>query len=134
MSKRGFIHHIEINVSNLANSIQFWDWFLTYMGYEPFQSWEKGHSWKLGETYLVFVQTEEKYMSIPYHRCGTGLNHMAFHVDSKEQVDQLKDLLMRKNIDILYKENYPYAGGPNHYAVYFEDPDRIKVEVAAPFE
>jgi hypothetical protein len=27
---------------------------------------------------------------------------------------------------------HPYAGGTDHYAVYFEDPDRIKVEVVAP--
>jgi hypothetical protein len=26
----------------------------------------------------------------------------------------------------------PFAGGASHYAVFFEDPDRIKVEVVAP--
>jgi hypothetical protein len=32
----------------------------------------------------------------------------------------------------LYDDRYPYAGGPGYYAVYCEDPDRIKVEVVAP--
>ncbi len=27
---------------------------------------------------------------------------------------------------------HPYAGGDDHYAVYFEDPERIKVELVAP--
>lgn len=31
----------------------------------------------------------------------------------------------------LYPELYPYAGGKNHYACFFEDPDRIKLEIVA---
>ena len=29
----------------------------------------------------------------------------------------------------LYEEKHPYAGGPDYYAVYFEDSDRMKVEI-----
>lgn len=88
MSK-GLIHHIEIYVSDLQSSIHFWGWFLGELGYESFQSWESGHSWKLGETYIVFVQAEEKFMDIPYHRCRVGLNHLAFHASSRQQVDDM---------------------------------------------
>lgn len=35
---------------------------------------------------------------------------------------------------LLYEDRYPYAGGPGYYAMYGEDPDRIKVEVVAPGE
>ena len=52
------LHHIEINVRNLKNSEVFWGWFLEELGYEPFQKWDKGFSYKEGNTYLVFVQTE----------------------------------------------------------------------------
>jgi catechol 2,3-dioxygenase-like lactoylglutathione lyase family enzyme len=40
--------------------------------------------------------------------------------------------LKEKGINILYTEKHPFAGGDNYYAVYFEDPDRIKVELVAP--
>lgn len=61
-----------------------------------------------------------------------GLNHLAFHAISREQVDSISDLLKEEGVNILYNEKHPYAGGHTHYAVYFEDPDRIKVELVAP--
>ncbi|GGE44651.1 hypothetical protein GCM10011391_24350 [Pullulanibacillus camelliae] len=128
---KGLIHHIELYVSDLQRSKTFWGWFLTWLGYEVYQQWPKGISWKLGECYIVFVQVEERFLDIPYHRCRAGLNHLAFHVETQEQVDQLTEELKKRGVRPLYEEKHPYAGGPNHYAVYFEDPDRIKVEAVA---
>lgn len=129
---QGLIHHIEIYVSDLKSSLAFWSWFLEELGYEPFQEWESGQSWKIGETYIVFVQTEERFMDIPYHRCRVGLNHLAFHASSRQQVDDMTRKLKVKGVKILYTDNHPFAGGEEYYAVYFEDPDRIKVELVAP--
>lgn len=129
---KGLIHHIELYVSDLKQTISFWGWLLEELGYESFQSWEQGQSWKLGETYLVFVQVEEKFLDIPYHRCHVGLNHLAFHVESHQQVDEMTRMLESRGVNILYKNKHPYAGGEEHYAVYFEDPDRMKVELVAP--
>ncbi|MFP5112449.1 VOC family protein [Bacillaceae bacterium C204] len=126
------LHHLEIYVSNLSKSIELWDWFLTELGYEPYQKWDSGISWKHGETYLVFVQTEERFLNVPYHRSRVGLNHLAFHAVSREQVNQITLQLKEKGINILYQDKHPYAGGDAHYAVFFEDPDRIKVELVAP--
>ncbi len=129
---KGMIHHIEIYVSSLQKSIEFWSWFLEDLGYNVYQEWEKGQSWKLENTYIVFVQTEERFLDIPYHRCRVGLNHLAFHASSHEHVDELTRRLKDKGIKILYNNQHPYTGGKDHYAVYFEDPDRIKVELVAP--
>lgn len=129
---RGLIHHIEIYVSNLQQSQEFWGWLLEDLGYAPYQEWDKGQSWKLDQSYIVFVQAEDKFLDIAYHRRRVGLNHLAFHASSKEHVDTLTEQLQEKQIPILYKNHHPFAGGPNHYAVYFEDPDRIKVEIVAP--
>lgn len=126
------LHHVEIYVSNLEKSIEFWSWLLTELGYEQYQKWELGISWKYQETYLVFVQAEERFLDVPYHRCRVGLNHLAFHARSREQVDEITEKLIKKEIPILYREKHPYAGGPEYYAVFFEDPDRIKVELVAP--
>ncbi|MCA0970707.1 VOC family protein [Halobacillus litoralis] len=128
----GLLHHVEIYVSDLEKSCSFWEWFLKELGYESFQKWDQGQSFKLGETYLVFVQAEEKYLDVPYHRCRPGLNHLAFHASSRERVDELTEMLREKGINILYEDQHPFASGPDYYAVYFEDPDRMKVEVVAP--
>lgn len=129
---QGLIHHIEIYVSDLQKTVDFWSWFLEDLGYEVYQKWDKGQSWKINETYIVFVQVEERFLDIPYHRCRVGLNHLAFHAQSRGHVDELTNKLRHKGIHILYADQHPFAGGEEHYAVYFEDPDRIKVELVAP--
>jgi catechol 2,3-dioxygenase-like lactoylglutathione lyase family enzyme len=131
-SAAGYLHHIEINVSDLPRSRQFWDWLLTDLGYTQYQEWVQGISWKLGPTYIVFVQTEPRYQTPPYHRRRTGLNHLAFHARSRDHVDQITIEIKHRGVAVLYFEKHPHGGGPDHYAVFFEDPDRIKVELVAP--
>ena len=128
----GTLHHVEIYVSDLQKSKEFWGWFLGLLGYKKFQEWEEGISYRLGPTYLCFVQTTDKHLPRGYNRCSTGLNHLAFHGASTDQVDWLRGLVKEKGMTILYDDKYPYASGPGYYALYFEDPDRIKVEVVAP--
>jgi catechol 2,3-dioxygenase-like lactoylglutathione lyase family enzyme len=134
MQANGLLHHIEIYVSNLEKSTIFWGWLLTEIfEYKEVSRWAEGISFKFGLTYLVFVQTEPEYLPNNYHRKNTGLNHLAFHCESAEFVNNLTDLLIQKNIPILYPDMHPYAGGKGYYAVFFEDPDRMKVEVVASF-
>jgi len=127
----GTLHHVEINVADLERSVRFWEWFLESLGYHPFQRWESGRSWRLGDTYIVFVQTGPDHLDVPYHRRRTGLNHIAFHAASRQQVDEMTEALRARGTRILYEDRHPRAGGTS-YAVFFEDPDRIKVELVAP--
>lgn len=80
---------------------------------------------------MVFVQTREVFLKEGYHRCRIGMNHVAFYGGGKADVDHLALLLRERGALLLYENRYPYAGGNDHYALYFEDPDRIKVEVVA---
>ncbi|MBJ7896822.1 VOC family protein [Bacillus atrophaeus] len=125
------MHHIELYVSDLEASKRFWGWFLGELGYEPFQKWDSGISWKKDDFYLVFVQAEERFLEQGFHRRRIGLNHLAFHAESREQVDLMTEKLLERGYHVLYRDRHPYAGGA-HYAVYAEDPDRIKVELVAP--
>ena len=130
MTPNGLLHHIEMYVSDLEKSTFFWKWFLTEkFAYSVYQQWNDGISFKLCDTYIVLVQTEEKYKVNHYNRKNVGLNHLAFHCDSKEFIDNLTKDLIERNITILYADKHPFAGGENYYAVFFEDPDRMKVEV-----
>ncbi|MBF0714674.1 VOC family protein [Gemelliphila palaticanis] len=123
------MHHIEIYVSNLIKTKEFYSWLLVRLGFELFQNWEQGFSYKKDGFYLVFVQTKDKYIDNGYNRCNIGLNHLAFSCSSKKEIDTIREHLLQNGTKILYDEKYPYAGGSEHYAVYFEDPDRIKIEI-----
>lgn len=128
---KGTLHHVELYVRDLETSRQFWSWLLARLGYQLYQEWDAGFSYVLGGTYIVFVQVEDRFLDIPYHRCRAGLNHLAFHAGSREFVDQITDELRSRGVHILYQDRHPFAGGEDYYAVFFEDPDRMKVEITA---
>src|ERR1035437_3745818 len=119
----GLIHHVDINVSDLKRSTDFWSWFLKKLGYTEYDRWSKGISFKLGSTYIDFVQTDERFIKNPYHRSRIGLNHLAFHGRSRDHIDELTRALKERGTKILYEDHHPFAGGPAYYAVYFDDTD-----------
>ncbi|AQY51904.1 hypothetical protein PWEIH_02986 [Listeria weihenstephanensis FSL R9-0317] len=125
------LHHVEINVSNLEEARLFWDELLLGLGYSLYSEWGAGVSWMYEETYLVFVQTEARFLEAGYHRGHTGLNHLAFHVERRADVDWWTAKFRERGIPILYEDRHPFAGGPNYYAVFAEGPDRMKVELVA---
>ncbi len=128
---KGTIHHIELYVKDLKVSKSFWGWLLNELGYTLYQEWDKGFSYKLDQSYIVFVQVEDKYLEHNYHRKHAGLNHLAFHAESRAFVDEITLKLKEKNVTILYLDKHPYAGGDDYYAVFFEDVNRIKVEIVS---
>ncbi len=130
-SAAGKPHHIEIYCKDLAKSTTFWRWFLVELGYKEYQKWDLGISFKLADTYVVFVQASDKHKDVEFHRCRPGLNHLAFHALNREQVDLIAVQLREKNIKILYEDKHPNKSNKEAYALYFEDPERIKVELVA---
>jgi catechol 2,3-dioxygenase-like lactoylglutathione lyase family enzyme len=127
------LHHIEIYVSDLGVSRAFWSTVLGRIGYEESARWEEGFTLSNGkDAYLTFVQVTEKHASHNYHRCGAGLNHLAFKVESTSIVDSLRQHCLENGIRCLYDDRFPFAnGGKDYYALFIEDPDRIKVEFVA---
>jgi catechol 2,3-dioxygenase-like lactoylglutathione lyase family enzyme len=125
----GRIHHIELYVSDLKRSSEFWGWFLGELGYTKYQEWDAGVSYRLDASYIVFVQVADEFRNPSYHRKHVGLNHLAFHADHRSDVDSMTAQLKERGATILYEDRHPHAGGEDSYAVFFEDPDRIKVEL-----
>jgi inorganic pyrophosphatase len=124
----GGIDHIEVYVSDLVRSGAFYAELLTHLGYRPYQRWDHGLSYRKGPTYIVIVQVEEGHRLPLYNRRRVGLNHLAFTATSKEAVDTFySEWLGARHITPLYGGVVDDAKGS--YAVFFEDPDRIKLEV-----
>ena len=125
------IGHVGINLSHGAKSFQFWKELLLYLGFEFAEESDTHFDAKDGNSYLCINATGKEYRQHDFHRKQTGLNHIAFRVSSPEEVDTfVSGFLAPRGIEPLYggAQAYPeYADG--YYAVYFEDPDRIKIEV-----
>jgi catechol 2,3-dioxygenase-like lactoylglutathione lyase family enzyme len=115
----GQLHHLEYYVRDLALSNHFWGWFLPFFGYQEYQQWENGISWRHGNgTYIVFVQIGSEVSKIENNRQGPGLNHLAFVGKDLENFTQLQKELIRRQTKILeLDEKYLCVEDPNGFAV-----------------
>ena len=85
----GRLHHIELNVSSLQVSLKFWKPLLERFAYVEYQAWDSGRSYKLDDTYIVFVRASESLSADRHDRRRVGLNHLAFSAASRQQVDEI---------------------------------------------
>jgi catechol 2,3-dioxygenase-like lactoylglutathione lyase family enzyme len=124
------LHHVELWVPDLTRARAEWGWLLGQLGYEPFQDWADGCSWRLGETYLVVEQSPA--LTASHHdRLRPGLNHLAFHAGPRTSVDTLAAAGQDHGWTLLFADRHPYAGGPDHYAAYLANTDAFEVELVA---
>ena len=127
-TERGLLHHIELWVPNVTAAKSRWGWLLGQLGYQPLQSWEHGVSYRLGPTYVVLEQSPAMTHR-EHERKRPGMNHLAFHAGSRDEVDQLVDLAADHGWRLMFSDRHPYAGGPQHYAAYLQDDDGYEVEL-----
>ncbi len=113
--------------------MRFWTPFTALLGYAA-ERWSGGINYVRGddEPYLCLLPAPAEHRAAGYHRKRVGLNHLAFRGESRAQVDAVATWLRDSGHGLLYADRHPYAGGPDYYAVFCEDPDRIKLEVVAP--
>ena len=126
----GALHHVELWVADLNRAVTSWGWLLPALGYQPYQDWPAGRSWRLGHTYLVIEQSRD-LLPGPHQRQRAGLNHLAFHVADHHQVDALVAEAPQHGWRLLFPDRHPYAGGDQHYAAYLEDTEGFEVELVA---
>jgi len=106
---------------------------LQLLGYTVFmeEAWGIGMKDPKANLVIWIAETEDKHRDKKYHRKATGINHLAFLVDSKKEVDKFyKEFVKKHGLNPLYQTPKAFPEyTPNYYAVFFEDPDRVKLEV-----
>ena len=127
----GMLHHLELWVPDLSRAEHTWGWLLDALGYEVFQQWPEGVSWRCGDLYIVLEQSPAR-SAFRHDRHRPGLNHLAFHVSDRAMVDRMVGEALLHGWRLLFADRHPYAGGEQHYAAYLEDRDGYEVELVAP--
>ncbi|GAA2522823.1 hypothetical protein [Pilimelia columellifera] len=67
-----------------------------------------------------------------HDRCRPGLNHLAFHVTSRAELDDIVSAAPENGWALLFPDRHPHAGGPDIYAGYLADADGYQVELVGP--
>ena len=124
------LHHIELWVPDLTRAEHTWGWLLAALGYELYQQWPEGVSWRCGDLYIVLEQSPAR-SAFRHDRHRPGLNHLAFHAGSRREVDELVTAATGHGWTLLFPESHPHAGGPGQYAGYLADADGFEVELVA---
>jgi catechol 2,3-dioxygenase-like lactoylglutathione lyase family enzyme len=128
---RASLYHVQVNVGAAARSFPFYRALLTYLEFRPVHEDAQTLGFSDGTVDVWLIEAEARHAGFGFHRKRTGLNHLAFRVDSRGAVDRFaREFLEPREISTLYEtpREFPeYA--PGYYAVFFEDPDRLKLEV-----
>jgi catechol 2,3-dioxygenase-like lactoylglutathione lyase family enzyme len=125
------VYHVQLNVADAAVSLPFYRALLGYFDYRVMIDGASLLGMSNGTTDFWIVQTEGRHAGRRFHRKAAGLNHVAFRVTRHDDVDRfVKEFLVTRGIAALYggPREYPEYR-PGYYAVFFEDPDRLKLEV-----
>jgi glyoxylase I family protein len=124
----GGVHHVFINVTDLGRSKEFYAWLMPRLGYPA--SWDfgvdsLGFLGKGGSFWIKQARTPGE----PFHKDRVGLCEIAFRAESRAQVDALHRDLLARGVPVLDPpREYPeYV--PGYYAVFFADPDGMKLEL-----
>jgi glyoxylase I family protein len=125
---RGFVHHLDLTVRDMALASAFYVRVMPLLGLRRIADCADGPLWA-GESFELGLQAARGPNRLRLHdRYSSGLHHLAFGAESRAQVDQVHRQLVVAGVDILDgPAEYPeYA--PGYYAVFFRDPDGMKLE------
>jgi catechol 2,3-dioxygenase-like lactoylglutathione lyase family enzyme len=124
------VQHIDLVVSSIERSLPFYRELLAPLGYHRISEVEG----ERGETiwYLsgpgVAIGLREAQSEGAHDRYSVGVHHIAFEAWSRAMVDERADWLVERGAEIESgPEEYAYQVG--YYAVFFYDPDGIKLEI-----
>ena len=145
MATTGALSHIDISVGYPERSIPFYDAFFAALGYRRWDfddpAWQGANptraTWSLkteaGRFGVEVRPAREESRDRRYDRYEPGPHHIAFHAADPETVDRVYEAMQEVGAEVL-DPPVDYSGqrgySPGYYAVFFADPDGLKLEVA----
>jgi len=129
---RGAIHHLDLTVRDPGASRSFYAAVLGFMGYVEVADHDRGFDYDLatpdGFASIGIMKAGGPNAYRPHDRYSPGLHHVAWNAGSRADVDAMHALLQEIGATVLdAPADYPRYGA-GYYAVFFADPDGLKLE------
>jgi catechol 2,3-dioxygenase-like lactoylglutathione lyase family enzyme len=120
------IDHLVIRVSDYEKSKAFYGELFGFLGFELSDEYEDAIGWTNGRTRFWIGPADSEGRKRKYRVGDVGFHHYAFELRSRKDVDALQDFLR----DELKAKIVDPAGEyyDDYYAVFFLDPDGLKLE------
>ena len=131
----GPLHHIDLVVSSMERSLPFYRELLRPLGYvhEGPITGERGEvvvyiGHDSHDASIGLREAQSRAHATPYERYAVGVHHIAFRASGRWLVDERAAWLRDQGAEIESgPRDYDYI--PGYYAVFFYDPDGIKLEI-----
>jgi catechol 2,3-dioxygenase-like lactoylglutathione lyase family enzyme len=126
------IHHVDIVVSSIERSLPFYRELLGPLGWHGISEveGERGETiwYLLGHEAQIGLREAQSKDRGGYDRYKIGLHHLAIEAASRAAVDERAEWL-RRNGALVESDPQEYTYSPGYYAVFFYDPDGMKLEI-----
>ncbi len=120
------IDHLVLSVGNFARSKKFYDKVLGFLGFKLKYDYADMAGWSNGKTLFWIAGADAQGRKRKYRKGDIGFHRYAFELASRNEVDELGAFLEQNGMTVLDPPGEYY--GRNYYAVYFADPDGMKLE------
>jgi len=121
------IDHLVLSVGNFARSRAFYDKVLGFLGFKLKYDLADAAGWSNRKTLFWIAKADAKGRKHKYRKGDIGFHHYAFELSSRKDVDDLGAFLDQHGMTVLDPPG-EYNGDKNYYAVFFADPDGMKLE------
>ncbi len=133
MRKTGSMNHLRLTVSDIPRAEAFYDPLLRFMGYELVEKDEVRLAWRMpspagNRQWLILSVAAEGSRHTGHDRYSPGLHHFAWNAENRQEVDRFHELLVERGVEVL-DPPAEYGYEPGYYAVFFADPDGLKLEL-----
>ena len=127
------MHHVDLVVRSVERSLPFYRDLLGPLGWHGLSEveGERGETiWYLSGpgTSIGIRSAQPSQIGGGYDRYSVGLHHLAFEASSRSAVDERNDWLRSVGAEF-ESEPREYGYSPGYYAVFFYDPDGMKLEI-----
>jgi glyoxylase I family protein len=125
----GRVHHVIVNTNDLERARAFYGWLLPRLGYAAEWPFAGGFGWLSPAGSFWLKPADARFAGDRFHKDRVGLCEIAFAATSRDEVDALGRALVERGVPVLDPpREYPdYV--PGYYAVFFTDPDGLKLEL-----
>jgi glyoxylase I family protein len=125
------VHHVDLVVSSIERSLPFYTQLLGPLGYHSVNEveGERGETiWYVSGPGTSIGLRESQVDDVSFDRYRVGLHHLAFEAESRREVDERAEWVRSQPV-ALESEPQEYSYLPGYYAVFFYDPDGLKLEI-----
>ena len=123
------IHHLALTASNLQRSLSFYDAVLEPLGYKRKLTFSELATWEGPEPEILIYQARPGQIANTHLTYDPGVHHVAFFAASREIIDRIGIIAPQAGGTILDRPREDPDYSPGYYAVFFNDPDGIKIEI-----